>query len=172
MKEIQKTYTEEQRYTRNGIKAIITVIVVLLGILIAQSVMGRSFTAMNWLITLSFTGLLIATAWYLSRFKLVVRLNEKNLKLEAGPFQLYKRKIKWKNVQEIEMIQLPRFYQWLGWNVHFSASNGWYSLGERSVAKIVLKDGQVIFVGCSEVDRWNELLNEYDRTKDLVAVAD
>ncbi len=171
MKGIQKTYTEEQRYTRNSVRAVITVIVVLIGIFIAQILMGRSFSALDWGITLSFTGLLLATAWYLSRFRLIVRLNEKNLKLEAGPFQLYKRKIKWKDVLEIELIHLPRFYQWLGWNVHFSAGNGWYSIGERSVARIVLKDGHMVFIGCHEVDRWNQLLHEYDRTRDLVALA-
>jgi hypothetical protein len=171
MKEVQKTYTEEQRYTRNSIKAIITIIVVLIGILIAQTIMGKSFSVMDWGIALSFTALLVVTAWYLSRFRIIVRLNEKNLKLETGPFHLYKRKIKWKNVQEIELIHLPRFYQWFGWNVHFSAGNGWYSIGEQSVAKIVLKDGHMVFVGCHEIDRWNELLHEYDRTRDLVAVA-
>jgi len=172
MKELHQTYTEEQRYARNSIRAIITVIVVLVGIFIIQAIMGKSFTALNWGIAAAFTTLLIATAWYLSRFRLVVRLNEKNLKLEAGPFQLYKRKIKWKNVQEIELIHLPRFHQWLGWNVHVSASNNWYSIGEKCVAKIVMKDGDIVFVGCQEVDKWNELLHEFDRTKDIVALAE
>ncbi len=172
MKEVRQTYTEEQRYARNSIRAIITVIVVLVGVFIIQAVMGKSFSPLNWGIATAFTALLIGTAWYLSRFRLMVRLNEKNLKLEAGPFQLYKRKIKWKNVQEIELIHLPRFYKWLGWNVHVSAGNNWYSVGEKCVAKIVMKDGDIVFVGCQEVDKWNELLLEFDRTKDLVAVAE
>jgi hypothetical protein len=171
MKDIHQTYREEQRYARNSIIGIVTIVAVLLVMLVVQALMGKFFSALNWGIALSFTAFLIATAWFLSRFRLIVRLNEKNLKVEAGPFHLYKRKIKWKNVQEIELIHLPRFYQWLGWNVHFSAGNGWYSIGERSVARIVLKDGHVVFVGCREVDRWKELLREFDRTKDFVAVA-
>jgi len=172
MTEVRQTYREEQRYTRNSIGAIITVIVIMVGLFVAQAIMGKNFSALNWGIAAAFTTLLIATAWYLSCFRLMVRLNEKNLKLEAGPFQLYKRKIKWKNVQEIELIQLPRFHQWLGWNVHVSAGNNWYSIGAKFVAKIVLKDGDTVFVGCREVDKWNELLQEFDRTKDLVATSD
>ena len=172
MKEIRQTYIEEQRYARNSIRAIVTVIVALIAIFIIQALMGKSFTALNWGIAAAVTALLIGTAWYLSLFRIVVRLNEKNLKLVAGPFQLYKRKIKWKNVEEIEMIHLPRYYKWLGWNVHVSSGNNWYHVGEKCVAKIIMKDGYVVFVGCQEVDKWNELLQEYDRTRDLVAVAD
>jgi|GEM_PF-6002257 len=172
MKAIRQTYTEEQRYARNSIRAIITVIVVLVGIFIIQAVMGKSFSPANWGIAVAFTALLIATAWYFSSFRLFVRINEKNLKLETGPFHLYKRKIKWKNVKEIELIHLPRFYQWLGWNVHVRASNNWYSVGEKCVAKIIMKDGNIVFVGCQEAEKWNELLQDFDRTKDLVAVAE
>jgi len=162
------TYREVQRYPVRDVIFITVLSGAILTMALVQIILGKSLTVWEGILAVVVGTGLIGGIWYINRIKMTMRINEKNLKLKYGPLKFDQCKIKWKSVDDIELIRLPRFYKWRGWDVHYSSGNKWYNLNGKAVIKLTLKDGQTILVGCNELETLEEVLQQFEKTRDLV----
>ncbi|MDX1476820.1 MAG: hypothetical protein R3301_03905 [Saprospiraceae bacterium] len=164
-------YREEQRYPTADSWFLTGLFGLLIVMALIGLISGRPMSTAEGLLVVTVALAAAGAGWYLNRLRMQVRVNEKNLKLKYLPIEFEKRKIKWKHVKDIELIRLPRFYKWRGWNVHYSSGNKWYNISGKAVIKLTLKDDQVVLIGIRRVDKLEDVLRRIERTKEMVHAA-
>ena len=96
-------------------------------------------------------GILILSGvlYYLYSIKLIARYNEKNIKLSMLPVGTVKRKIKWEDVVESEIVELPRASRLAEWNDQLSSFTNVITRRGNTCLHLRLKNNEVIDIGCS-----------------------
>jgi len=113
-------------------------------------------------------GILILSGlfYYFNSIRLIARYNEKNIKLSMSPVGTVKRKIKWDDVMESEIVQLPSESRLTEWNALFSSLTNLTSRSGNTCLHLKLKNNEEINIGCSDpkqLEEFVEQVKEYNR---------
>ena len=132
-------------------------LMVLLGTLILVGVIALIQTLMNGqpnknLLLLMSLAILVLSGlfYYLNSMKLIAKYNEKSIKLSMLPIGTVKRKIKWEDVVESEIVELPKVSKWDEWNAVLSGLNSVTSRRGNTCLHLKLKNNEIINIGCAD----------------------
>ena len=99
-----------------------------------------------------------AVLWYILSLRLSVRVTEKSIRVKrSSPWQKESHKIKWKDVEEIELVETSPGAQWSGGNITFNREKK-YSLCGRTGVHLTTKDGEEILIGARRFGEFREAL--------------
>lgn len=88
--------------------------------------------------------------YYLNMIKLIARYNEKNIKLSMLPIGTVKRKIKWEDVAETTIVELPQPSTLHAWNNLFSSLTNVITRNGNTCLHLKMKNNEVINIGCAD----------------------
>ena len=94
---------------------------------------------------------LVAGFWYLVNLKLSVQVTDKNISVKYAPFGQKKHKIKWKDVEECEILSSNESSRTSGWDVNFDHEKRFSLIGRRGL-RLTTKDGDNVFIGARNLD--------------------
>ncbi len=159
MKEV--TFREEQSINQR-------ILMVLFGGLLMWSVlrflsplMGWGYSGMSVVEFIFLTVLLSLMLVALRQIRLTTAIKRKSLRLNSSlPLVNYKHKIKWEEIDHIEVIRTPWWADFSGWNIRFSEAELFFSLHGRNGIRVHLKDGRQYFIGSRQPDALKEMLDQ------------
>jgi hypothetical protein len=96
-------------------------------------------------------GILILSGlfYYLNSIRLIARYNEKNIKLSMLPVGTVKRKIKWADVAESQIVDMPRTTRWNEWNAMLCSLTSVITYRRNKCLHLRLKNNEVVDIGCN-----------------------
>lgn len=156
---MEATYKERQYFEGKAVYVLLA-----LGFGSALYGWGQSLFAgtANWQTSASYLLIMATTAaliWWLRRLRLKVSINEKRIKFKMFPYHRQAQRIHWEEVVACELVKTPHLAQWHGSNLHLMGE-AWYSLTGRNGLAIETKDGRRLFIGCKDVDKLAETLEQ------------
>jgi hypothetical protein len=96
-----------------------------------------------------------AALWYFLSLRLTVRITDKYISLKPANWMQKKRKIKWDDVEECEVLKTSPTAQWSGWNISFNHEKI-YSFSGRTGLHLKTKKGDDFLIGakkCEELEQ-------------------
>jgi len=154
----QIKYKETQHLRRWDLMVIIAGFIVV-GIISLVQVMISGQPNRNLLLFMSL-GILILSGlfYYLNTIKLIARYNEKNIKLSMLPIGTVKRKIKWEDVEETAIVELPEPSKLDAWNNVFSGLTNVITRSGNTCLHLKMKNNEVINIGCADRKQLEEFV--------------
>lgn len=160
----QFKYQETQRLRQWDLMVVIGALI-LTGIFALIQVLLAGDANRNVLLLLSLVILLLSGVfYYLNSLRLIAKYNEKSIKLSMMPVGTVKRKIKWEDVVESEIVETPRTSKWDEWTNQLSSLDKVVSGKTDTCLHLRLKNNEEINIGCSNP---GELKQFVDQIKDL-----
>ena len=101
------------------------------------------------------------------RFDLSIGKSSIKYKYKISPFFTEKAKIKWKDVQEVKVVEGSPEASYSGHGVHFSTMDRRICLNGNSGLSLYLKNGKHIFLGCKNIDGVRNALSRLEENTDL-----
>lgn len=160
-------YREKQMLPWTARLAVAGIVGILVVVALAGLVNGGVGSGGEVLLGLIILAGLVAMTWYALTMSLTISFNGKTLKLRQCPLHIDDLEVDWDDVVDIEIVELPRFCCWSGWNVHYSTGNKWYNLSGRALIRIVSRDGKNVLIGCSNPERVHALLMQIEQTRPI-----
>ena len=102
---------------------------------------------------------LAAGLWYLVNLRLSVRVTDKNISVRYAPFGGKKHKIKWKDVEECEIISSNESSRMSGWEVNFDHERRYSLIGRRGL-HLKTKSGDNILIGARNLIGLKQVVNQ------------
>lgn len=109
-----------------------------------------------FLILMSILGV---TLTYFLNLRLTTKINEKGIRFQYSPWQHEQRKIKWNEIENWEIIDMPTTAEYSGWGVQFNNSNVYTVSGFRGL-KLELTNGETVFIGSRKLTKLRELMKQ------------
>lgn len=156
-------FKEQQTFRELSILGLLAFLIIGLSIgLVNQSAGNTSSNSLLELapIALSFLVLCGAFAYYWN-VKYTVKVNEKGISYQYFPQHQNTQKIKWEEIENVEIISTSAATQLSGWNVQFANEN-MYSLSGRNGLDVQLKNGDRIFLGAKNLDKLQKVIMKLD----------
>lgn len=127
------------------IGALIMVGVTILAQMIINGQPNRNLLLVTSLSILILSGLF----YYIHSLKIIARYNEKNIKVRMLPIGTEKRKIKWSDVVESEIVELPKFSKIDNLYNLLSSFSGVITRSGETCLHLKLKNNEEINIGCA-----------------------
>ena len=132
-------------------------LMILIGGLIVLGVMSLVQVLMNGqpnrsLLLIMSLGILVLSGlfYYLNTIKLISRYNEKSIRLSMLPIGTVKRKIKWEDVAETAIVDLPAPSKLNAWNNLLSSLTSVNIRPGNTCLHLKMKNNEVINIGCAD----------------------
>ena len=109
------------------------------------------------LIMLALGGVLVI----LLSLRLVTKIDEKGIRFQCYPWHYRTHKVKWEEIAECRIIQMPMGAQLSGWNVSIGKPELFYSFTGRNGVELHLKDGRYLFIGSRKPEELAMAIREY-----------
>lgn len=103
---------------------------------------------------------LLVAMIYLLKVKMKIKVSEKGIKYSISPWQNSKRKIRWEEVDQFEIVDLPEQAALSGWNVQYGSTLRGWNMGNRRGMRIDLNNGEHYFLGVRNLDELEDTLDE------------
>jgi hypothetical protein len=141
-------YQEIQRLRQWDFLALIGGLILVGLIALIQQVLSREPNR-NLLLFISL-GILVLSGlfYYLNELRLIAKYSEKSIKLSMMPVGTVKRKIKWADVVESEILEAPRESKLLEWSHQIASLEKVVSGKTDSILHLKLKNNEEINIGC------------------------
>ncbi|TVR83039.1 MAG: hypothetical protein EA409_03665 [Saprospirales bacterium] len=120
-------------------------------------------SAVNWASVAIYSGIVLISLgliYLLSSVKLLTIVSKKGIKYQLFPFQYERKKIKWEDVEEYKVVNMPGKAIWSGWNVNFHSDQHNFGFGERSGLYIKLKTGENVYLGIEREEELKESIGK------------
>lgn len=141
-------FKEERRFRHWEFYALLGVII--LGALYRIFEQFTFEATVSWSAITIYASIIIVSSlviYLLSRVKLLTVVSKKGIKYQLFPFHLERKKIRWEDVEEYRLVELPGQARWSGWNIHFNSDQRSFGFGESTGLHIKLKNGENVFIG-------------------------
>lgn len=152
-------YKERQDFSRPDVLIVLGIFIAVGVFRLTQEFFRANPNEVRMLILVGSILLFGALFYYLKRVTLTTRFNEKNIKFKLSPFGWRKGKIKWSEVVNAEIMELPPAFVWSGWNVHFASRNKLINLDGEVILHLKLKSGQEVSIGCNDRTQLESFFN-------------
>ena len=124
---------------------------ILVGVITLIQILMNGQPNKNLLLLMSLAILVLSGLfYYLNSMKLIARYTEKSIKLSMLPIGTVKRKIKWEDVVESEIVELPKASKWDEWNAVLAGLTSVTSRRGNTCLHLKLKNNEVINIGCAD----------------------
>lgn len=158
-------FKETQRYRHWEVIALLAILT--LGTatrLVVTAVSGNTGTESNFFLGIILLVGLLVTLIYFLKVKMKVIVDNKGVKYSIYPWQHSKQKIKWKDVENVEIVELPEQAALSGWSVQYgSRARGW-NMGNHRGLRIDLHNGEHYFLSIDNIDDLEDTLDKiFDR---------
>ncbi len=141
-------FKEEKRFRHRAFYVLLGLII--LGAsyrLVEQFVLAP---VVSWGMVAAFTGMIMVSAliiYLLSSVRFVTVVSKKGIKYQLYPLHFKRQKVKWDDIEEYKVVELPRKDAWSGWNLYYSSDFNNYGFGEHKGLFVKLKNGENIYLG-------------------------
>jgi hypothetical protein len=156
----QIKYKEEQRLRRWDFLMVIGAMIVAgLAVLIQQVISGNPNRNLLLFIAL---GILVLSGifYYINTVRLIAKYNEKSIKLSMMPVGTVKRKIKWSDVLESEIVDSPKESMLTEWTNQLASLDKVVSGRTQTCLHLKMKNNEVITIGCSNPQELEEFVKQ------------
>ncbi len=136
---------------------------------VEQNFWSETEAALTWGIYLVLVISMGFLLFYLWTLRMNVQMTHKHVKVQYFGWNTEKVKIKWKDVENCEVVNTNLLSQLNGYNIHFGSEN-FYSLCGRNGLLLTLKDGERVFVGCKNTEELKEVLKQVWQEKEVEMV--
>jgi len=160
----QIKYKEEQRLRRWDILAVIGVMI-LGGLVTLIQVVVNGNPSRN-LLLFTALGILILSGlfYYLNTVRLIAKYTDKSIKLSMMPVGTVKRKIRWSDVLESEIVESPKESRLTEWTNQIASFDKVVSGKTDTCLHLKLKNNEEISIGCNNPAELKEFVQQ---VKDL-----
>lgn len=162
-----KLYKEQQTFNRPEIYALVGLFIVLaLADLIKLILYPEEPFYLIMGIDLGILALAGGALLLLLRLRMKVSISDKSIKYQLYPFHSHRHKIRWSEVDEARIVDLPLESAMSGWGVHFSLLEKRISLCGYRGLFLRLKNGDAVMLGCRHTDALRENLSDIPEVRD------
>ena len=160
----QIKYREEQRLRRWDFMAVIGVMI-LGGVVTLIQVVSSGNPSRNLLLFMAL-GILILSGlfYYLNTVRLIAKYTDKSIKLSMMPVGTVKRKIRWVDVVESEIVKSPKESKFAEWTNQLASFDKVVSGKTDTCLHLKLKNNEEISIGCNNPAELKEFVQQ---VKDL-----
>lgn len=156
-------FKEQQTFREPSILGLLALLIVGLSVGLVNQLMANA--ASNSSLELAPIALIFivlggAFAYYWN-VKYTVKVNEKGISYQYFPLHDEAQKIKWEDIESIEIVSTSLATQLSGWNVQFSNKNV-YSLSGRNGLDIELKNGERVFLGARNLNKLQKVIANFN----------
>lgn len=156
----QMKYKETQHLRQWDLLALIGGLIVV-GVIALIQVMMSGQPNKNILLLLSLSILVLSGLfYYFNTIKVIARYNEKSIKLSMLPVGTVKRKIKWDDVQSVEIVELPPASKLDKWNNVISSLNSVITRNSNTCLHVTLKNNETVDIGCNNPQELKEFVEQ------------
>ena len=145
----QIKYKEEQRLRQWDFLVLVGVMI-LGGLITLIQLVVNGHPSRNLLLFMAL-GILILSGlfYYVNTVRLIAKYNEKSIKLSMMPVGTIKRKIKWEDVVESEIIESPKESKLTEWSNQLASLDKVVSGKTNACLHLKMKNNEEITIGCS-----------------------
>jgi hypothetical protein len=151
-------FREEHRFTRYEVIGLVVFFIIGLTYSLLRSLYFHAFneSILSIALTTGFIAALSYILFMLSRHKLSTRVNSKNIKLRAAPLFSRYRKIKWKNVSDIQEFEISPGTELSGWMVTFGNFKD-FCVSRHKGVLLTLLNGEQVFIQTDQPENFIEI---------------
>ena len=145
----QIKYREEQRLRRWDFLVVIGVMIIAGLVSLIQIVVSPN-PSRNLLLFMAL-GILVLSGvfYYINTVRLIAKYNEKSIRLSMMPVGTVKRKIKWSDVLESEIVDSPKESKLTSWTNQLASLDKVVSGKTETCLHLKLKNNEEVTIGCS-----------------------
>lgn len=161
----QLKYKDEQRLRQWDLMIFIGAIIVI-GVVALVQVLMSGQPNRNLLLFMAL-GVLVLSGlfYYLNSLRLIAKYNEKTIKLSMMPVGTVKRKIRWEDVVESEIVDSPKESRLTEWTNQLSSLDKVVSGKTQACLHLKLKNNEEIHIGCSNPEELREFVDQVKQIK-------
>ena len=158
----KEIFKEKQRFRDWEVYAIIGVLILTLTVKFASDRLfasgGHPLPLESYLVLML---ILSATLGYFLSLKMSLKVTEEHLSLKysPSPWQRKKERIRWEDVQELEVVRFSPTARWSGWNVRFNHGKNYGYYGRSGIC-VRTKDGEELLIGARKIDELRSAISE------------
>jgi len=161
----KRKYNIWQKINRVEIYILIGFLTLLFVYRLIREISVHNHTTYDWTVLLTSMIVLALGWWFVLTFRIQFRLGPKSLTISTNSFFSGKQKIRWKDIENIEFVEIPEAAMWSGWGVHFALRQNYWGFCDRRLTHITLKNGQECFISSNALYRHRDELLELLATK-------
>jgi len=156
----QIKYKEEQRLRRWDFLVVIGVMIVAGLVALIQVVISGN-PSRNLLLFMAL-GILVLSGvfYYINTVRLIAKYNEKTIKLSMMPVGTVKRKIKWEDVVESEIVDSPKQSKLTAWTNQLASLDKVVSGKTEACLHLKLKNNEEVTIGCANREELEEFVKQ------------
>jgi len=162
-----RKYKEDQRFRRWDVLGFIAFLLALALFRFIEGFYLRDWQEFS--IAILCISLLGIALYFLLSIRLIIKIDEQKISYRYYPLHLKKRKIKWEEIEQCELIDTPVASELSGWAVRFASDEKMFSVSGRRGLYLQLKDGREFFIGSKHLGELRNWLKSEGR---LVAPSD
>ncbi|HJW29776.1 MAG TPA: hypothetical protein VJ508_11120 [Saprospiraceae bacterium] len=156
----QLKYKEEQRLRQWDFMALIGVMIIA-GVVTLIEIVLKGAPNRNLLVFMALAILVLSGLfYYLNSLRLITKYSEKSIKLSMMPVGTVKRKIKWEDVVESEIVDTPRESRLTEWTNQLSSLDRVVSGKTSTCLHLKLKNNEEINIGCTHPEELKEFVQQ------------
>lgn len=146
----RKIFKEKQRVKDPLLLGAFIALLIYSLFLFGRELVINGFANATPIILLACAILVIAVGlWILVRLQLNVTVTRKGINFKMSPLHNKKKRLRWDEIEEVEVIETPKMADMHGGNMKF-----WYekkfTLSGRNGISVITKDGERFFIGTRE----------------------
>lgn len=154
-------FKETQRYRHWEVIALLAILTLGTAVrLTYTAIAGGQGTLSNLTLGAFLLVSLLIALVYLLKVKMKIKVNRKGIKYSIYPWQNSKRKIRWEEVDQFQIVDLPEQAALSGWNVQYGSTLRGWNMGKRRGIRIDLRNGEHYFLGVQNLDELEDTLEE------------
>jgi hypothetical protein len=145
----QIKYKEEQRLRQWDFLAVVGVMIVA-GLITLIQLVINGHPSRNLLLFMALAILVLSGLfYYVNTVRLITKYNEKTIKLSMMPVGTVKRKIRWEDVVESEIIESPKGSRLTDWSNQLASLDKVVSGKTETCLHLKMKNNEEITIGCT-----------------------
>jgi hypothetical protein len=156
----QLKYKETHHLRQWDLMLVIGILILIGVVALTQIVMSANPNENVLLITALSILILSGLFYYFHSIRLITRYNQKNIKLQMLPVGTVKRKIKWEDVVQSEIVELPKQSKFDAWNSLFTSLTDVTTRSGRTCLHLKLKNNEEINIGCADRKQLEAFVNQ------------
>jgi hypothetical protein len=154
-------FKETQRYKHWEVIALLAILTLGTAIrLVVTTVSGEAGDNGNLFLGIFLLASLLLTLGYFLKVKMKVKVDTKGVKYSIYPWQKSKQKIKWEEVENFEIIELPEQAALSGWSVQYGSRTRGWNMGKNRGLQLNLRNGERYFLSIENLDDLENILEE------------
>ncbi len=154
-------FKETQRYRHWEVIALLAILSLGTAVrLVVTTVSGEAASNGNLFLGIFLLASLVLTLAYFLKVRMKVKVDKKGVKYSIYPWQNSKQKIRWEEVENFEIVELPEQAALSGWSVQYGSRTRGWNMGKNRGLRLDLRNGEHYFLSIENLDDLEDILDE------------